>query len=115
VPFVAPSNETEKAIAAIWQEVLRLREIGVKDNFFQLGGDSLLATQLMSRLRTTFQIDLPLRYFFEYPTIETMAKAVLTAKEKGTGAQRPSIARISRGDRGKALAAPAAAGPTVKK
>jgi NAD(P)-dependent dehydrogenase (short-subunit alcohol dehydrogenase family)/acyl carrier protein len=126
VPFVAPSNETEHKVAVIWQDILRLREVGIKDNFFQLNGDSLLATQLMARLRTAFQIDLPLRYFFEYPTIEAMAKAVLTAKEKGIGSQRPAIARVSRGDRTRALGVPSprppraigavgAAGDAVKK
>jgi acyl transferase domain-containing protein/acyl carrier protein len=113
--FVAPTNDTEKTIALIWQEILRVKEIGIKDNFFQLGGDSLLATQLMSRLRSTFQIELPLRYFFEYPTIEAMAKAVQTAKEKGTSAQRPSIARVPRVERGKVLATAATGHSTVKK
>ncbi|MCC5601600.1 type I polyketide synthase [Nostoc favosum] len=59
--YVAPKNELEKQITEIWQEVLGITEIGIYDNFYELGGDSLIATQLMSRLRAKFPVDLPLR------------------------------------------------------
>ncbi|MHC5744955.1 MAG: type I polyketide synthase [Nostoc sp.] len=59
--YVAPKNELEKQITEIWQEVLGIAEIGIYDNFYELGGDSLIATQLVSRLRTKFPVDLPLR------------------------------------------------------
>ncbi|MEH2030394.1 MAG: beta-ketoacyl synthase N-terminal-like domain-containing protein [Nostoc sp.] len=59
--YVAPTNELEKQITEIWQEVLGITEIGIHDNFYELGGDSLIATQLVSRLRTKFPIDLLLR------------------------------------------------------
>jgi acyl transferase domain-containing protein/acyl carrier protein len=59
--YVAPTNELEKQITEIWQEVLGIAEIGIYDNFYELGGDSLIATQLVSRLRTKFPVDLPLR------------------------------------------------------
>ncbi|MDZ8084265.1 MAG: beta-ketoacyl synthase N-terminal-like domain-containing protein [Nostoc sp. DedQUE12b] len=59
--YVAPTNELEKQITEIWQEVLRITEIGIYDNFYELGGDSLIATQLVSRLRAKFPVDLPLR------------------------------------------------------
>lgn len=60
-PYVAPTNELEKQITEVWQEVLGITEIGIYDNFYELGGDSLIATQLVSRLRAKFPVDLPLR------------------------------------------------------
>ncbi len=59
--YVAPTNELEKQITEIWQEVLGIAEIGIYDNFYELGGDSLIATQLVSRLRAKFPVELPLR------------------------------------------------------
>ncbi|MCC5622905.1 type I polyketide synthase [Nostoc sp. CHAB 5715] len=59
--YVAPTKELEKQITEIWQEVLGITEIGIYDNFYELGGDSLIATQLVSRLRAKFPVDLPLR------------------------------------------------------
>ncbi|AFZ17605.1 type I polyketide synthase [Allocoleopsis franciscana] len=59
--YVAPTNELEKQIAEIWQEVLGIAQVGIYDNFYELGGDSLIATQLVSRLRTKFPVELPLR------------------------------------------------------
>jgi len=61
--YVAPSNELEKQIAEIWQEVLGIAQVGIYDNFYELGGDSLIATQLVSRLRAKFPVELPLRDF----------------------------------------------------
>lgn len=60
-PYVPPTNELEKQITEIWQEVLGIMEIGIYDNFYELGGDSLIATQLVSRLRVKFPVELPLR------------------------------------------------------
>jgi len=59
--YVAPTNELEKQITEIWQEVLGIVEVGIYDNFYELGGDSLIATQLVSRLRGRFPVELPLR------------------------------------------------------
>ncbi|MBE9104486.1 acyltransferase domain-containing protein [Nostoc cf. edaphicum LEGE 07299] len=59
--YLAPTNELEKQITEIWQKVLGITEIGVYDNFYELGGDSLIATQLVSRLREKFPVELPLR------------------------------------------------------
>ena len=71
--FVAPRNETEQIIAAIWQELLRLDRVSIHDNFFELGGHSLLTTQLLARIRKAFQQDLPLRSLFDTPTIAGIA------------------------------------------
>ncbi len=74
--YVAPRNETESTIMKIWQEVLGIGEIGVNDNFFDLGGDSLQATQLNSRIRSIFSVDLPIQEFFKSPTIMETAASV---------------------------------------
>lgn len=74
--YTAPRDAVEEIIAGLWIEVLGVDRPGVFDNFFELGGHSLKATQLLSRLRQTFQIDLPLRNLFESPTISGMAEAV---------------------------------------
>lgn len=75
-PYAAPSNETEQMIAEVFEELLGIKPIGIHDNFFQLGGDSLLGTQMVSRLRSLFQVDIPLRSLFETPTIAEVALVV---------------------------------------
>jgi NAD(P)-dependent dehydrogenase (short-subunit alcohol dehydrogenase family)/acyl carrier protein len=72
--YLAPRTPIEEILTVIWQEVLGLQHVGVHDNFFYLGGDSLLATQIMSRVRDTFQVEFPLRVLFETPTIDELAK-----------------------------------------
>lgn len=72
-PFVTPRSPVEEALARIWAEVLKLEQVGVHDNFLDLGGDSLLATKLISRLREELQMDLPFRVLFESPTIAQLA------------------------------------------
>jgi acyl carrier protein len=75
--FVAPRTPTEQALAEIWAQILRMERVGVHDNFFALGGHSLLATQVVSRLRNTLQVALPLRSFFEHPTVAELAQAAV--------------------------------------
>ncbi len=75
--YIAPRDETEQAIAIILQEVLGIEDLGVNDNFFDLGGHSLLAIQAISRLRETFQVELPLRsLLFETPTVAGIAAVI---------------------------------------
>ncbi len=75
-PYVAPRNDTEETIALIWEEILGIAQLGIYDNFFEAGGDSLLATQLLSRLRKVFQVELPLSSLFETATIAQMAELI---------------------------------------
>ena len=75
-PFVAPRSEAEEDIAELWAEVLELETVGVEDNFFDLGGNSLLATRLVTRLREHFGIELGLGDFFEEATVARVARAV---------------------------------------
>ena len=78
--YVAPRNDTEEALAALWIEVLRVPRVGAHDNFFSdLGGHSLLATQLTARIRRTFGIEFPLQRLFEAPTIAELAPRVAEA------------------------------------
>ncbi|GAX45460.1 beta-ketoacyl synthase [Tolypothrix sp. NIES-4075] len=71
--YVAVRDETEQKIATIWQELLGVKQIGINDNFFQLGGDSLIAVQVVSRLRNTFSTQLTVTNLFEAPTIAEIA------------------------------------------
>lgn len=74
--FVAPRTKTEKVLASIWAEVLNLESVGIHDNFFDLGGHSLDATQITSRIGTALQLELSLKTFFDAPTIAELASAV---------------------------------------
>jgi amino acid adenylation domain-containing protein len=74
--FVAPRDEVEEQLTAIWSELLRRDRIGVHDNFFDLGGHSLLATRIMSRIEAAFSAQLPLHIIFETPTIAEVAQAI---------------------------------------
>jgi acyl carrier protein len=96
---VPPRTPVEKRLAGIWAEVLGVDRIGVRDDFFALGGHSLRATQVISRLRQAFAIDLPLRALFEAPVLEDLAavveKAHREAGERPTG-DVPPLTRASR-------------------
>ena len=74
--FVAPKSGVEKQLAALWSEVLNADQIGVRDNFFALGGDSLVATRLFSRINQVFNKNLPLVTLVEAPTIEKLAEVL---------------------------------------
>ena len=96
--YVEPRTATERALAAIWEEVLGATRVGVDDNFFALGGHSLLATQLISRVRGVLRVDLPLRSLFASPTLGAMA-AVVDAAPRLEDGGAPRIARVARGGR----------------
>ncbi|WP_181280581.1 non-ribosomal peptide synthetase [Aphanothece hegewaldii] len=74
--YITPRNYTEEKIAEIWQEVLKIDKIGVYDNFFEIGGNSLLAIRINSRLCQTFKLELPLRTLFEKTTIASLAERI---------------------------------------
>jgi acyl carrier protein len=94
VPYVAPGSETEERLAAIWQGLLGLRKVGIHDDFFQLGGHSLLGLQLLARVKAAFAIELPLRALFDTPTIAGLA-AVIVQTRDGNGEQAaPALERI---------------------
>lgn len=74
--FVAPDTPTEERLAGIWAEVLGADTLGVESDFFELGGDSLLATRIISRIRSDLGVEIPMRRLFEVPTIRAMASHV---------------------------------------
>ena len=83
--FVAPRTDTERIVAGFWRELLKVPRIGVHDRFFDLGGHSLLGTQLMSRLRDAFGVELGVRTLFEVDTVAALAERVDAAIPRGGG------------------------------
>jgi acyl carrier protein len=75
-PFAEPTTETERALAAVWAEVLTIDRVGADDSFFALGGHSLRAMQLVSRVRASLDVELPLRTVFEAPRLRDLAARV---------------------------------------
>jgi acyl carrier protein len=80
--FIAPRTPVEEVLCGVWIELLGVNQIGVYDNFFDLGGHSLMAVQLLSRLRSIFQLELPLQFVFEAPTIAELAQALIKHETK---------------------------------
>jgi acyl carrier protein len=66
----------EARLAGIWGELLRLEPVGVDDDFFELGGDSLVAMRLIARLEREFQLSLPMRCLFQAPTVAGLAATI---------------------------------------
>lgn len=84
--YVEPISRSEHQIAAIWCELLDVNQVGRNDNFFHLGGDSLMATRLASKVFRTFEIDIDLKSFFEYPVLHELAAII--DDQNSDGSQR---------------------------
>ena len=91
-PYVAPGTPIEKELAKIWAEVLLLDEVGIHDDFFDLGGHSLSATRIISRVIAVFKLQLPIRALFDSPTVAAMS-AVISSKE-GQKADEEDLKRL---------------------
>lgn len=78
--YVPPRGPIETSLAKIWAQVLKLERVGVHDNFFELGGHSLLATIAISRIREAFELELPVRSFFETPTVAGLARSIASVR-----------------------------------
>jgi surfactin family lipopeptide synthetase C len=85
-------NAVQERIAEIWCTVLQRSEVGLHDNFFELGGHSLLATQIIARLRSAFDVPVPLRAIFEAPTIAGLAEVI--KQHSAETAEQEDIAKI---------------------
>ncbi len=74
--FVAPQTTAQEIVAGIWSQLLGVERVGIHDNFFMLGGHSMLAVNVNFRLREAFLVDLPLRTLFETPTVAGVVDAI---------------------------------------
>ena len=83
--YVAPRNPVEQMIADLWAKTIGVEKVGIYDNFFDLGGHSLMATQIISRLRNTYNVEIPLRKLFEAPTVANLAMVIAEAQAAQVG------------------------------
>ena len=92
--WVEPRDPVEKRLAGIWAELLRLERVSVHDNFFDFGGDSLLAMQFISRASGAFPVEIPLHNLFEMPTIAELAEVIRRARNRGAECASPATTPI---------------------
>ncbi|HKI01750.1 MAG TPA: amino acid adenylation domain-containing protein [Thermoanaerobaculia bacterium] len=95
--YVPPGSPVEETLAGIWSQLLGVDRVGIHDNFFDLGGHSLLTTQLVSRLRGAFQIEVALPTFFEDPTVAGLAQVVELARWAEQVAQEETAVAVTAG------------------
>ena len=81
-PYLSPRNAVESQLARIWESNFKLQPIGIDDNFLDLGGDSLLAMQVLSQVTKHFQLELQLQSLFQSPTVAEMAAVITAHQEK---------------------------------
>jgi amino acid adenylation domain-containing protein len=93
--YVAPRNSVEQYVANVYGEMLKIERVGALDNFFELGGHSLLATRIVSRIQEAHGVAVPLRRFFETPTVEGVALAIGDSLREAGGAVAPVITRLA--------------------
>ncbi|MFL7793815.1 MAG: amino acid adenylation domain-containing protein [Anaerolineae bacterium] len=89
--YLAPRSAVEEVLTGIWKDILELARVGVHDDFFELGGNSLLATRLIFRLNEAFQVALSLRHLFESPTVAELAERIETVRWVVHGQQMVSL------------------------
>ncbi|HLJ26155.1 MAG TPA: amino acid adenylation domain-containing protein [Candidatus Angelobacter sp.] len=102
--YVGPRSATEETLCRLWQEILRRERVGIYDDFFKIGGHSLLAARVAARMRESFQIAIPLRRMFESPTVARLAEVIdeITQRNGANGTNgapspiRPAIKRVAR-------------------
>ncbi|MDF2970063.1 MAG: hypothetical protein K0R61_513, partial [Microvirga sp.] len=75
-PYVAPRHDLEQTLGTIWEQVLGIERVGIHDDFFELGGESLVALQVLNRVRDAYQVELSLRQFFDTPTVSGLAAII---------------------------------------
>jgi amino acid adenylation domain-containing protein len=94
--FAPPQTELEEKLAAMWTSILKLKRVGLHDDFFNLGGNSLLAFQLISRIRDEFKVELPLARVFETPTVAELSNWISEATARGLNRTAASIKPLPR-------------------
>lgn len=96
---VAGRTPVEEILLGIWIQVIGLKQIGIHDNFFEIGGHSLLAAQVVGRAREALDLDLPVRSLFEAPTVAGLSATVEAAIKAGSKTETPPIRRVERDGR----------------
>ncbi|AFZ11267.1 amino acid adenylation domain protein [Crinalium epipsammum PCC 9333] len=94
--LVTPRTQTEEIVSSIWAQILGLKQVGIYDNFFELGGHSLIATKVISRLREAFQIEIPLSWLFESPTVAALTQRIQTEIKGKKQLEIPPLAVVPR-------------------
>jgi acyl carrier protein len=84
-PYTGPRNEIEDKLVKIWQDLFAIEQIGIHDDFFELGGDSVMAAQSISRIKDNFDVDVHVGDIFEKPTIDELAESILSNTLKHLG------------------------------
>jgi amino acid adenylation domain-containing protein len=92
--YVGPRNATEETLCRLWQEVLRRERVGIHDNFFEIGGHSLLAVQVISRIKQAFTVEMPLSVLFAAPTVARMAEHIAAVNEPDRSQSSPVLVKI---------------------
>jgi len=96
--YDAPATTAEQKLSEIWAEVLRIDRVGANDNFFDLGGDSLLASKIISRMRAASGVSVSVRKFFDEPVLANLARCWEAARRNISESQIPAMGSIPHGD-----------------
>ena len=94
--FILPRTPDEELLAGLWAQVLDRQRVGMADDFFSLGGDSILVLQLLSRVRELLRVDLSFEHFFEMPTVAGMARHIMAVRRAHTVTPEPPLVPIPR-------------------
>jgi amino acid adenylation domain-containing protein/thioester reductase-like protein len=89
--YVAPRHALEDQLVTLWEDLLKVAPIGIHDNFFELGGHSLLVAQLMTRLKTQFNVEIALTHLFQAPTIAAYAQVIVARQPLNGEAIEPEV------------------------
>jgi acyl transferase domain-containing protein len=92
--FIMPATPTQRQVAMVWQEILGIRGVGIHDNFFDLGGDSLVGAKLVARLNRAFTATLPAVVLYEAPTVEALASRLDAAKTDAAKAPVQPVVKV---------------------
>ena len=94
--YVAPSTPIETELAALWSQLLGVERVGIHDDFFEVGGHSLLVTQAVARIRDIFEVELPLRVLFKVSTVAELAQTIERVKARSEELRKPAVAPAAR-------------------